>query len=148
MKFLLSLIPLAALSAGAAAQTLPSAGMWELSVTMEGAPMGGGAPRGGKACLTAEALAGAPEQTLFEAVGRQGDSSRAPPKCEFRDIQRDAARTSWQSTCEGPRGTMQGTGSGSLGAEAADLQQTFNVKAPVGSMTLKQTLRARRVGSC
>jgi Protein of unknown function (DUF3617) len=147
MKFLLSLIPLAALSAGAAAQTLPSAGMWELSVTMEGGPMGGG-PRGGKACLAAEALASAPEQTLFEAAGRQGDSSRAPPKCEFRDIQRDAATTSWQSTCEGQMGKMQGSGSGAIGAESADLQQIFNVKTPIGSMSLKQTLRARRVGSC
>jgi hypothetical protein len=88
------------------------------------------------------------EQTLFEAAGRQGDSSRAPPKCEFRDIKRDAANSSWQATCEGPMGKMQGSGGGTLGAESADLQQTFNVKAPIGSMTVKQTLRARRVGSC
>lgn len=147
MKFLLSLIPLTALSAGAVAQTLPSAGMWELSVTMEGGPMGGG-PRSGKACLAADALASAPERTLFEAAGRQGDSGRTPPTCEYRDIQRNAADTSWQATCEGPRGKMQGTGSGALGAESADLQQTFDVKGPMGSMTLKQTLRARRVGSC
>jgi Protein of unknown function (DUF3617) len=148
MKFLLSLIPLAALSASAVAQTLPSAGMWELSMAMEGAPMGGGAPRGGKACLAADALAGAPEQTLCEAAGRQGDSSRTPPKCEFRDIQRNGANSSWQSACDGPMGKMQGAGSGALGAETADLQQTFNVKGPVGQVTLKQTLRARRVGSC
>jgi hypothetical protein len=147
MKFLLLLIPLAAQSPSVVAQTLPSAGMWELSVTMEGGPKGGG-PRGGKACLATDALANAPEQTLFEAAGRQGDSSRAPPKCEFRDIKRDAANTSWQSTCEGPMGKMQGSGGGALGAESADLQQTFNVKAPIGSMTVKQTLRARRVGSC
>jgi Protein of unknown function (DUF3617) len=147
MKFSLLSIPLAALSTSLVAQTLPSAGMWELSVTIEGGPMGGG-PRGGKACLAAEALASAPEQTLFEAAGRQGDSNRTPPKCEFRDIKRDAASTSWQSTCEGQMGKMQGSGGGALGAESADLQQTFNVKAPIGSMTLKQTLRARRVGSC
>lgn len=147
MKFLLSFIPLAVLSAGAVAQTLPSAGMWELSMTIEGAPRGGGL-RSGQACLAAEALALAPEQTLIEAAGRQGDRSREPPKCEFRDIKRDAASTSWQSTCEGPMGRMQGSGSGALGAESADLRQTFNVKAPIGSMTLKQTLRARRVGSC
>jgi Protein of unknown function (DUF3617) len=147
MKFLLSMLPLAALSAGAVAQTLPSAGMWELSVTMEGGAMGGG-PRGGKACLAAEALAAAPEQTLFEAAGRQGDTTRTPPKCEFRDIKRDAAGTSWQSTCEGPMGTMQGSGRGALGAESADLQQTFKVQVAIGSMTLKQSLRARRIGSC
>jgi Protein of unknown function (DUF3617) len=147
MKFLLFSAALVALPADVVADTLPSAGMWELSVAIEGGPAGGG-PRSGKACLTAQALAGAPEQTLFEAAGRQGDSSRAPPKCEFRDIKRDGANTSWQSTCDGPMGKMQGSGAGSLGAEAADLQQTFNVKAPIGAMTLKQNLRARRVGSC
>lgn len=147
MKSLLFWVMLVALSAGVAAETLPSAGMWELSVAIEGGPTGGG-PRGGKACLAAEALAGAPEQTLFEAASGQDNSSRSPPKCEFRDVKRDGASTSWQSTCEGPMGKMQGSGAGSLGAEAADLQQTFNVKAPIVSMALKQTLRARRVGSC
>lgn len=147
MKFVLSLITLATLSAGVVAQVLPSAGLWELSLTMEGGPRGGG-PRSGTACLAADAMAAAPEQTLFEAAGRQGDSHRAPPKCEFRDVQRNAANTSWQAMCEGPMGQMRGTGNGALGAESADLQQTFNVKAPVGAMTFKQTLRARRVGSC
>jgi Protein of unknown function (DUF3617) len=148
MKVWLSLlIPVAALSAGAMAQTPPSAGMWELSLTMQGGASGAG-PRSGTACLAAPALAAAPEQTLFEAAGRLGDSGRALPRCEFGDVKRNAASTSWQSTCETPAGKMQGSGSGALSGESADLQQTINVKSRMGAMTVKQTLRGRRTGSC
>lgn len=147
MKSLLSLIALAAGSAGVVAQNLPSAGLWDLSLTMEGAPRGGGS-HSAKACLTAEALAVAPEQALIETAARHGGNGRAAPKCEYRDVKRDGTSTSWQSSCEGPMGPMQGSGTGTLGAEAAQLIQTFNVKAPIGALTLKQTVSARRVGSC
>jgi Protein of unknown function (DUF3617) len=129
---------------GANGQT-PSAGVWEVSVTMEGGP-GGGGPRSGKTCLSADALAVAPEQTLMEAAGR--NSGRQAPKCEFKDIQRDGGNSSWQAVCEGPMGKMQGLGAAKLGAEAAELQQAFTVKAPMGTVNLKQNVSARRVGSC
>jgi Protein of unknown function (DUF3617) len=127
------------------AQALPSAGAWELSVTMEGAP-GGGNSHSGKTCLAADALAAAPEQTLMEAAGRQG--ARQGPKCEFKDIRRDGGNSSWQAVCDGPMGKMQGLGSAKLGADSAELQQSFTVKAPIGTMNLKQSVSARRVGSC
>jgi hypothetical protein len=148
---LLSSLLLVALVSGAAAQSLPEAGLWTLSVTMAGAPSGGEA-RSGTACLAAQPLATAPEQTLFEAAGRQGEAKRVPPRCEFSELKRTARgadwKTGWASSCEGPMGKMQGTGEGVLGADAADLQQSFDIKAPIGSLTLKQTVRARRVGSC
>ncbi len=136
-----------ALPVAARAQLPVKAGLWEFSSTMSGAPRGSGTHTG-KACITADAMAAAPEQALMEAAGRQSGGDRTPPKCEFRGIQREGARSTWQATCEGPRGKMQGTGAGQLSAEAADLQQRFSVKAPVGTITLKQTVSARRVGSC
>jgi hypothetical protein len=151
MKLLWTPITLAtalAVAGTAAAQNLPTAGLWELSMTMQGAP-GGGNTRSGKACLSADALAAAPERTLFEAAGKAAASGdRAPPKCTFAGVQRDGANTSWQSQCEGPMGTMQGKGNGMLGAESAELQQAFTAKASMGTLNLKQTLSARRVGSC
>jgi Protein of unknown function (DUF3617) len=141
------LIPIAAVAAmsSATAQPLPSAGLWELSMTLEGAPSGSGT-RSAQACLAADTLARAPEQTLFEAAPRQ--SGRTPPKCEWRELRREAGQSAWQSVCEGPMGAMQGSGSGTLSADAAQLQQSFTVKAPFGSLQLKQTLAARRLGSC
>jgi Protein of unknown function (DUF3617) len=146
VKFFLTLTSVAALSAGALAQALPSAGMWELSIKMEGAP-GGGDSKTGKACLAAETLAAAPEKTLMEAAARQA-SERSGPKCEYHDIKRAAQNTTWQAQCEGPMGKMQGMGGGMLGADGADLQQSFVVKAPIGTLNLKQTVTARRVGDC
>jgi Protein of unknown function (DUF3617) len=138
---------LAAGSAAVLAQATPGAGSWELSMTMEGGPRAA-APRTGIVCLAADALAAAPEQTLIDAAARQGSGERAPPRCTLRDIRRDGAGTAWQAQCEGPMGAMQGVGTGTLGPESASLQQTFQVKAPVGSMTLKQTIGARRLGAC
>ena len=141
--------PLACLSAvalgtAAAAPSAPGAGLWDLSMKMEGVPSGG-ETRSAKACLSAEALSNAPEQTLFEAASRGG---RGPSKCELREFAREGARSAWRSQCEGPMGKMQGAGAGTLGPDAADLQQSFSVKAPFGTLELKQMLSARRVGSC
>jgi hypothetical protein len=148
---LLSSLSLAALVSGAAAQGLPEPGLWTLTMTMAGAPSGGEA-RSGTVCLAAQPLASAPEQKLFEAAGRQGDAKRTPPRCEFSELKRTASgaawQTGWASSCEGPMGKMQGTGGGVVGADSADLQQSFDIKAPIGSLTLKQTVRARRVGIC
>jgi hypothetical protein len=148
LKAMMGAVAGAVVAGGAVAQTaqaLPWAGAWELSVTTEGGP-GGGKAQSAKACLAADALNAAPEQTLMEAAGRQG--SRQSPKCEFKDIQRDGGNSSWQAACDGPMGKMQGLGSAKLGAESAELQQAFTVKAPMGTFNVKQNVSARRVGSC
>jgi hypothetical protein len=130
-----------------ASHAQPSEGMWEFSMKMEGAPAGGGA-RSGKACLAAGALAAAPEQTLFEAAEKSAPSARGSLKCDLGAVTREAGKSSWQAQCEGPMGKMQGTGSGTLAAETAELQQLFTLKAAFGTLNLKQTISARRVGSC
>lgn len=147
LKLIAGTLVAGALPVAAWAQVPVSAGLWEFSSTMTGARMGNGT-RSGKACVTADAMAAAPEQALMEVAGRLGGGDRTPPKCEFRDIQREGASSTWQATCEGARGKMQGAGAGQLSADAADLQQSFSVKAPIGTITLKQTVSARRVGSC
>lgn len=148
-----SSLVLAALLAAAAASVqaqstaaAPSAGMWQLSVTQEGTPMGGGT-RTGQACLAADALTAAPEQTLMEAARRQLNA-RQNAKCEFKDIRRDGSRSSWQAVCEGPMGKMLGTGAALLAEDAAELQQAFSVKASIGTLNIKQTVTAKRLGSC
>jgi hypothetical protein len=147
MKPLFCSIVLSAAATVAAAQTLPSAGLWEITLTMEGGP-GGGGTRIGKSCLAADALSAAPEQTLFEAAGQLAGGGRMSPSCEFSNVQRDGDKSNWQAQCQSPRGALQGTGSGALSADKADLQQAFSVKAPTGTMNMKQTVMARRVGSC
>jgi Protein of unknown function (DUF3617) len=131
------------------AQSTPRAGSWEISVTQEGMPVGGGT-RVYKVCLSAELLTTAPEQVLVDSAGRRDNSSArpGPTKCVLKDVKREASQSSWQSTCEGPRGTIQGKGGGTLEAEQAELKQTFDVDTPIGARTLKQTVRARRLGDC
>lgn len=135
------------LTVAAWAQSPVRAGLWEFSSTMSGTPRGN-AKQTGTVCVTADAMAAAPERALMEAAGRQSGAEAASPTCELSAIQRQGARSTWQSTCEGPRGKMQGAGSGQLSAESADLQQTFRVTSHVGTITLTQTLNARRVGNC
>ncbi|WP_374659336.1 DUF3617 domain-containing protein [Inhella sp.] len=147
LKVIAGALVAGALAVAARAQAPVSAGLWEISSTMAGARAGNDT-RTGKACVSADALVAAPERALLEAAGRLGGGDRTPPKCEFRDIQREGARSTWLATCEGERGRMQGAGAGQLSATAADLQQSFSVNAPIGTITLKQTVRARRVGDC
>lgn len=149
MKSLMRLMSIACavtLPGAGHAQALPGAGLWELSMTMEGAPSGA-TTRRGTACLTAESLAALPEKALVDAAVRQGDG-RGPANCEFRELQRNGAASSWQPVCEGPMGKMQGTGSATLGADTADLQQSFTVRSPLGTLNLRQTVSARRTGAC
>ncbi len=129
------------------AQSLPAAGMWEMTVTMKGAPRAGGTQKA-SACLSAAQL-GNPEQAMFDGVGASGANKDAPQmKCQLANVQRDGANTRWSSTCEGPRGPMNGTGSGTLGTDTAQLAQTFEVSTPMGKMKLEQSLNARRTGEC
>jgi Protein of unknown function (DUF3617) len=129
------------------AQSLPAAGMWELTVAMKGGPRAGGTQKT-STCLSAAQL-GNPEQAMFDGVGASGANKDAPQiKCQLANVQRDGANTRWSSTCEGPRGPMNGAGSGTLGPDTAQLVQTFDVSTPMGKMKLEQNLSARRTGEC
>jgi Protein of unknown function (DUF3617) len=132
-------------------QTPPQAGQWEFNTDMKGMPMGGGV-KTGKVCVKAEALATGQEKALVEAamsIAQPADEKKSDkPKCNFTDIQREASNSRWKSTCEGPRGAMQGTGSGSFSADSAQLTQSFEVSLPFGKRTLTQNIIAKRIGEC
>lgn len=122
-------------------------GQWELSLTVRGAPIADPPPS--SVCLTAQDLAPQPERALLDAALRSLPGNRAAdPQCALSDLQRDEARSSWQARCNGPRGIVQGAGTGVLAAQTATLQQAFEVDTPLGLQTLKQTIRARRTGVC
>lgn len=135
---------------GAWAQGSPPAmepGQWELSLTVRGAPIADPPPS--SVCLTAKDLAPQPERALLDAALRSLPGTQAAgPQCALSDLKRDAAKSSWQARCKGPRGPVQGAGTGVLSAQTATLQQTFEVDTPLGLQTLKQTIRARRTGAC
>jgi hypothetical protein len=129
------------------AQNPPAAGLWEISLALEGAPAGAAA-RKGTACLSKPALEAGPEQALLDAAAQLPGAGRAPLRCQALDIQRAAAKSSWQAQCDGPMGKLLGSGSGVLGEESVELQQTFSIERALIKRNLKQTLAARRTGSC
>lgn len=151
LAFVVQTQPSFAQSTPSAADNQARAGQWELSVDMKGLPMGDGL-KTGKACIKPEALAQGQEKAMIEAamsVAQQADSNKKDgPKCNFTDIQKDANGSSWTSSCEGPRGPMQGKGSGIITPENAQITQTFEVSLPFGKRTLSQSVAAKRLGEC
>jgi Protein of unknown function (DUF3617) len=131
-----------------AAQT-PQAGNWEFVTSMQGAP-GGEKNSTTKSCVSAAQIATGFEQTIVNAGGGGdgGGSAKNGLKCSLKDIKRESASSSWQATCEGPRGPMPGTGAATFEGNRANLTQTFELKTPIGNRTLKQVIAAQRVGDC
>jgi hypothetical protein len=136
--------------AQSAALATPQAGQWEFNSEMKGMPFGGGM-KTGKACLKAEALASGQEKAMIEAamlISRPADESKKDsPTCNFTDIQREASASRWKSSCQGPRGLMQGTGSGTFNPDNAQFTQNFEVSM-MGKRTITQTIHAKRIGEC
>jgi Protein of unknown function (DUF3617) len=135
----------------ASAQALPQAGQWELTTDMKGLPFGGGI-KTGQACIKAETLAVGAEKALVHAAmaaSQRSDSSNSkPPQCTFSDIQREGNGSKWKSSCTAPRGVMQGTGSGTLAEESAQITQSLEANLPFGKRTITQTITAKRIGAC
>lgn len=132
-------------------QTSPLAGQWEFNTDMKGMPFGGGV-KTGKVCLKADTLAAGQEKAMIEAamtvVQPSYEKKSGNPTCNFTDVQREANASRWKSTCQGPRGAMQGTGSGSFSADSTQLTQAFEVSLPFGKRTLTQSITAKRIGDC
>jgi hypothetical protein len=133
------------------AQNLPQAGQWEFKTDLQGLPFGGG-EKTGTACVKAEQIAAEPEKALIEAAmttAQQGSSSKGTtPKCTLTDLKRESGVSSWKSTCEGPRGPMQGAGSGTITQDSAQIAQNFEASTPMGKRTLKQVINGKRLGEC
>jgi Protein of unknown function (DUF3617) len=128
------------------AQT-PQHGTWEVTTTMQGAPSGD-AKSSKHACLNPAQIASGLEQAILDISAGNSSASRRGLKCSLKDIKREGSSSSWQSSCEGPRGAMQGVGSASIEANRASLRQSFEVITPFGAMKLTQSVEAQRVGDC
>lgn len=138
-----------AIQASAFAQTPVQAGKWELTSTFKGVPFGGDAERVRTVCLSDAALRSIPEKALIEASPQPSDdaSAPAPPKCEYAQVRRDGAKSSWQVNCVNP--TLTGTGSATFAPPAqVDLLETLEMKTAFGSRTMQHSVRAHRVGDC
>jgi hypothetical protein len=129
-----------------AAQT-PQSGNWALATSMQGAPSGE-KTSAAQICLSASQIATGFEQHIVNAGSSVGGSEKNGLKCSLRDIKREVATSSWQATCEGPRGPMPGMGSASFEGNRVNLKQTFELKTPIGNRTLTQVITAQRVGDC
>ncbi len=126
-------------------QAQPLAGLWELTVTVEGAPSGGGS-RTQQACLVADRLKRAPERSFFDASRLQGERS---PTCEWGEVQRASDGSArWQASCESPVGAAKGPGEAVVSSDRARLSQQLKLDTPWGARTLSQRIDARRIGAC
>ncbi len=139
---LLTLLPLNP-HAQTASPRLPQGGAWELQRTERG-PFGERSSSVPRVCLDSAALQQAPEQTLIRASNAKADT----PRCEFTGLVRDGVGSSWGVQCESPRGKLKGTGRSTLSLDAADLQQELEANTPMGSIRVRTTVRARRLGDC
>lgn len=137
----------AAIPASAFAQVPVKAGKWELTGSFKGLPFGSAAEHSRTACLSEATLGSIPEKALVEASPQPtDDASRTPPKCEYSQVRRDGARSSWALTCEGP--TMTGAGSATTTPEQVDITETFELKMAFASRSIQHTVKARRLGDC
>jgi hypothetical protein len=137
------------------AQSVPAnmlqPGQWDVSVDMQGMPKGGGT-KTGKVCFKPESLAAGQENAMIEAamiVSQPADTDKKSERqCNLSDIQRDSNGSRWKSSCQGPRGSMQGAGSGVFNPDSAQMSQNFEVSTPMGKRNLTQTITAKRIGEC
>lgn len=128
------------------AQT-PQSGNWAVATSMQGAPSGEKSSTA-QICLSVAQIATGFEQRIVDAGSSVGGAEKGALKCFLKDIQRDGASSSWQATCEGPRGPMPGTGAASFEGNRVNVKQTFELKTPIGNRTLTQVITAQRMGDC
>jgi Protein of unknown function (DUF3617) len=128
-------------------------GRWEVTTTMEGVPSADNRFVQ-SACVDAKQIANSFEQAILDISASGGGAStsgppKSGPKCVIADVKRDGSGSSWQATCEGPRGELKGTGSATGQANRATLTQNFVMKMPlIGALKLKQSVEATRLGEC
>ena len=136
-----------AVHASAFAQVPVKPGKWELTSTFKGLPFGDSAEPARTVCISASELGSIPEKALISAAPAPADGgSRAPPKCEYSDIRRRGAQSSWKLACDGPK--MSGSGNATATSETVDLSETLNLETPFGSRSVQHVVLARRQGAC
>lgn len=124
-------------------------GNWELKGTFKGVPFGGDAERVRTVCISEAAFGSIPEKVLIEASPQPSDdaASPSPPKCEYSQVVRDGAKSSWKVSCVNP--TMTGVGNATIiSPQQMDLLETLEMKTAFGARSIQHTVRARRLGDC
>lgn len=136
-----------AVHTGAFAQVPLKSGKWELTSTFRGLPFGDSAEPARTVCISAAELGAIPEKALINAAPAPADDGhRTPPKCEYSDIRRQGAQSSWKLACEGP--TMSGSGNATASSETVDLLETLKLETPFGSRSVQHVVLAHRQGDC
>lgn len=131
---------------GAFAQEPVKPGKWELTGVFKGVPFASSVERVRIVCISEAVLSTMPEKALIEESPQPSDDAKKPaPKCEYSQIRRDGAQSSWVLKCENP--TMTGVGSATIMPEQVDLLETLELKA-FGSRFIQHTVHARRMGDC
>lgn len=136
-----------AVHASAFAQVPVKPGKWELTSTFKGLPFGDSAKPARTVCISAAELGAVPEKTLISAAPEPaGGGSGAPPKCEYSNIRREGAQSSWTLACEGPK--MSGAGNATATSEAVELSETLRLETPFSSRYVQHIVLARRQRDC
>ena len=138
-----------AMPVGVLAQTSVQPGKWELTSTFTGLPSGGSGERSHAVCITQAALQTLPEKTLIEASPPPSDGSakRPRPQCEYLQVRRDGAKSSWSTSCSEPKAT--GSGSATVHSpQQVELHEELEIKKGFMSLKIQHDVRARRVGDC
>lgn len=131
------------------AQVALKPGNWELISTFKGLPFGGDGERTRNACLSAAALGTFPEKSLIDAAPPPSDdaSSPASPQCEYAQVHRDGAKSTWTMSCKQPKAS--GLGSATMhSSQQVELHEQLEVSMGVMSRTIQHDVRARRIGEC
>lgn len=138
---------LIAIHASAFAKPPVQPGKWELTGVFKGLPFGDAAERIRTVCISEAALDLIPERALMAAAPQPSDDdSKPPPKCEYTNVRRDGAQSSWELACERP--TMSGIGKATSTPNQVSLLETFELKMPFGSRSIQHIVQARRLGDC
>jgi Protein of unknown function (DUF3617) len=121
-----------------------SVGSWEVNITTSGIP-GGDSKSTKKLCVTAAQTAQIEKAFLDVSVGK---GERGPQNCELKNLVRAGNKASWKGACDGPRGSLETAGTSTVNASAVELEQSFAVEMPLGSLQIKQAIKAKRLGDC
>lgn len=143
---LLTLAISSALATCAHSQSV-TAGQWQLSSVMQGAPSGEHKSSQSR-CIDDAAFAMGIEQAILNANAADTSSGKPTLKCTVSALRRDGDQSSWQASCEGPRGAMPGTGNAVIQTGRVEIKQSFDLKTPFGAMKLSQVINAERIGAC
>lgn len=118
-------------------------GMWEIETTMQitGMPVTS-QPMKIKRCFTKKDISGKPDGFAKASTPGQG--------CQVSDVKQNGATYKWAVQCNNKQGKMNGTGEMTQKSNRFDGIFNFTMQMPGAgkTMTMKQTVKGRRLGGC